>query len=115
VVNQEGRIDGDQYYALWRRNDRPWGHAIDVKLFGPSENLIGSASFSCHPEFADYERYQQMATDELVHAVGERLRTIVSDDSISAGWSRGFHLIFRFNDPLAKHPNIGHQPRGPVA
>jgi hypothetical protein len=32
-TDTEGRIEGDSYYALWRRNDRRWGHAIDVKLF----------------------------------------------------------------------------------
>ena len=112
---RESRIDGDGYYALWRRNDRPWGRGIDATVFDPTGKRIGSASFVCHPEFADYERYQQMATEELVRTVSERLRAIVNDDSILGGWSRGLHVLFRFNDPLAKHPNIGQQPRGPVA
>jgi hypothetical protein len=117
VVDQqtEGRIEGDGYCASWKRNDRPWGHAIDAKIFDPTGEPIGSASFVCHPEFADYERYQQMATEELVRAVNERLQAIMDDDSIVRGWSRGLHVIFRFNDPLAKHPNIGRQSREPVA
>ena len=75
----EGRIEGDGYYALWRRNDRAWGHSIEVDLFDLGGARFGDVSFACHPEFTDYERYQSMNTGELVQIVSERLRVAMRE------------------------------------
>src|SRR5688500_6571061 len=32
-TDTESRIEGDGYYALWRRNDRAWGHAMPVGVY----------------------------------------------------------------------------------
>jgi hypothetical protein len=101
----EGTIQGGGYYAVWRRNDRPWGHAIDATVFHSNGNSIGSVSFACHPEFADYKRYQQMPTDELVQVVGERLRSAMQDDSYMKSWRLGFSVLVRFNGIEQRVPN----------
>jgi len=98
-TDTEGRIEGDGYYALWRRNDRLWGHAIDVKLFDLGGTPLGGISFACHPEFTDYERYQSMNTGELVKIVSERLRAAMREGSYTEAWGQSFHFFERFNAP----------------
>jgi len=105
-TDTEGRIEGDSYYALWRRNDRRWGHAIDVKLFDLGGTRLGGISFACHPEFTDYERYQSMNTCELVQIVSERLRIAMREGSYANAWDHGFHLFERFNAPEQKVPTV---------
>ena len=97
TTDTEGRIDGEGFYATWRRNDRAWGHGIDVKLFDLGGIRIGGISFVCHPEFADFERYQAMTTEELVAVAIDRLRAVMHDGSYAKAWSHGLHLYLRFN------------------
>src|SRR5262245_21135182 len=105
-TDTEGRIEGDGYYALWRRNDRTWGHAIDVKPFDLGDTRLGGISFVCHPEFTDYERYQSMNTSELVQIVSERLRTAMREGSYAEAWDYGLSLFVRFNAPEQKVPTL---------
>jgi hypothetical protein len=105
-MDTEGRIEGDGYYALWRRNDLTWEHAIDVKLFDLGGTRLGGISFARHPEFTDYERYQSMNTCELVQIVSERLRIAMREGSYAKSWDHGFHLFERFNAPDQEVPTI---------
>ena len=102
----EGRIEGDGYHVVWRRNDKAWGHAIDAEVFDPKGNPIGRVSFACHPEFADYELYQQMPTEELLHIVDEHLRAVMRDGSYAKGWGLGLQVITRFNGLEQSVPSI---------
>jgi hypothetical protein len=100
----EVRIEGDGYYALWRRNDRAWGHAIDVELFDLGGACFGRISFACHPEFTDYEKYQSMNTYGLVQIVSERLRIAMREGSYAKAWDQGSYLFVRFNAPEQEVP-----------
>jgi hypothetical protein len=100
----EGRIEGDGYYALWRRNDRAWGHAIDVTLFDLGGARFGGVSFACHPELAEYERYQSMSTCELVQVVSERLRIAMREGFYAKAWNQGLYLFVRINAPEQEVP-----------
>jgi len=100
----EGRIEGDGYYALWRRNDRAWGHAIEVDLFDLGGACFGGVSFACHPELTDYERYQSMNTGELVQIVSERLRVAMREGFYAKAWNQGLYLFERFNSPEQEVP-----------
>jgi hypothetical protein len=88
----EGRIEGDQYYALWIRNDLPWGNAIHVEVFNINEEIIGNVKFVCHPEFSNYERLQNMSTAELLRIVEERLKVAMKDGLYTDGWSHGLQI-----------------------
>jgi hypothetical protein len=100
----EGRIEGDGYYALWRRNDRAWGHAIEVDLFDLGGARFGGVSFACHPEFTDYERYQSMNTGELVQIVSERLRIAMREGFYAKARKQGLYLFERLNSPEQEVP-----------
>jgi|RhiMetdeSRZDD1v2_1073273.scaffolds.fasta_scaffold1039670_2 hypothetical protein len=100
----EGRIEGDGYYALWRRNDRAWGHAIEVDLFDLGGARFGGVSFACHPEFTDYDRYQLMNTCELAQIVSERLRIAMREGFYAKAWNQGLYLFERFNSPEQEVP-----------
>jgi hypothetical protein len=110
-TDTEGRIEGDGYYALWHRNDRTWGHAMDVKLFDLGGECIGGISFACHPEFADYERYQSMNTEELVKIMSERLRTAMREGVCAEAWGQGLYLFVPFNAFEQSVPMVQTEPR----
>ena len=105
-TDTESRIEGDGYYALWRRNDRAWGHAMNVNLFDVEGACLGGVSFACHPEFADYGRYQSMSTCELVQIVSEHLRIAMREGSYAKAWDQGLYLFERFNAPEQEVPAV---------
>jgi len=89
--------------AVAQRKDRHWGHAVDVELYR-SGQLLGRASFCCHPEFAEFDHYQKMNTEQLISVVEERLESVISNHE--GAWRIGALLLLRFNSPNADRPNL---------
>jgi hypothetical protein len=53
--------------------------------------------YCSHPEFDEFERFQQMGLTELLAIVEDRLRSEMLDGSMKPGWSAGLHLLHRLN------------------
>jgi hypothetical protein len=95
-------IEGPTYRALARRNDRPWGHAIDVELYRLDDTSLGDISFVCHPEFDEFAFCQGRTTEELVAVVAERLESAVAEHA--QAWAAGLHVYALFNGTVAAQP-----------
>lgn len=80
-------VDGLGFRALARRNDRFFGHAVDVDLVRQDGTLHGRLFFACHPEDAEFDRFQAMTTDQLYAEVTKLLPRIVTraDEALSNG------------------------------
>ncbi|MFC4821873.1 hypothetical protein [Dokdonella ginsengisoli] len=80
-------VDGLGFRALARRNDRFFGHAVDVDLVRQDGSLHGRLSFACHPDDAEFDRFQAMTTDQLYAEVARLLPRIVNraDEALSNG------------------------------
>lgn len=89
-------VDGVSFWAEARRNDRPWGHCIEVDIYEADQRLLASTSFACHPEFLDFQRFQVMSTAELLEVAVELLRQD-GHRSLRDGVHAGLRILFRLN------------------
>jgi len=95
----EIRIEGNNYYFIAIRNDRPWGNGIDVTVFSNDNGHLGKLSFACHPEFEDYDYYQTIDTNELINIVSQRIADDMKSGKYQKAWDAGFNLLLRLNRP----------------
>lgn len=103
----EYQITGQGYFAIARRNDRLWGNSIRVGVFGSNREYLGRLHFACHPEFDDFDRCQQMTTDELLAVVATRLPAGMEQNSFTDAWDGGLSFMLHLNSPDDERPHIG--------
>lgn len=97
---ERGRIEGDGYHATWKRSDRTWGHAIDVKVFETGGSRRGRIAYACHPDGEGFERCQSLSTDQLIERVAEHLQTIMWDRvRAKEMWKKGVFHCEQLNEP----------------
>lgn len=99
------KVEGNDYYFIASRADRPWGHAIDVTVFNNQNTIMGHLLFCCHPEFKDFELLQNYGTQELVALASEMISQGLLSNGFKYAWDAGLKLILRLNSPIAKFPD----------
>jgi hypothetical protein len=110
-------VNGVPFLAEARRNDRPWGHCIDVDIYEANQRLVASTSFGCHPEFLEFQRFQLMSTAELLEVAVEQLRRD-AHKSLQEELPLGLRIFFRLNGPgegmACEYPRHEAQPIAPA-
>jgi hypothetical protein len=102
----EVKIEGQNYYFIARRADRPWGHAIDVSVFNYQNAVLGNISFCCHPEHSDFELYQTYETSKLVQVASELIAQGIRAGSFNVAWESGLTLTLSLNGSNCELSNI---------
>lgn len=112
----EIKIEGQDYYFIAQRVDRPWGHAMDVSVFNYQNVILGNLSFCCHPEFDDFDLYQNYETTELVQIASELISQGMKFGSYKIAWEAGLTLMLRLNNgnllDKTKSKKTAHQKLG---
>ena len=100
-------VDGVAFVAEAHRNDRPWGHGIDVNIYEDGQRLWASTSFACHPDFLEFQRFQAMSTVELLAVAVDQLRQD-AHRSLRTATRPGLRTLFRLNGtgqgPACEYP-----------
>jgi hypothetical protein len=77
-----------------------------VQVFAESGDLLGDVSFTCHPEFDEFEFYQRKKTDELLEIVADRLQSGMAQHQFTEIWKCGLAPTLRFNAPDQNLPRL---------
>jgi hypothetical protein len=81
------------YRCIAVRDDQAWGHGLRVILFDQN-NKVDVIKFVRHPNYADFETFQQMSTAELIRFAQTTLQSGEQEDSLLEARKAGLQLIF---------------------
>lgn len=98
TIERELIVDGEHCRIHATRNDRFFGHALDVRLSRHDSTHLNTLSFACHPEHENFEKYQAMSTEELISIAVLRLESGCHNSALKKCRTDGMVLLLRFND-----------------
>lgn len=89
------KFEGVETTITAEPHDANWGKGLFLDL--KSGELDCKLGFACHPEFDDFERYNELTHSELFELVIERIQSGVHDQNIKEAALHGIRLLFVFN------------------
>jgi hypothetical protein len=95
-IAAEYQIGNETFRAVAIRDDLPWGNGIKVSIFDQNGTPWVTTSFRCHPEFLDFDRFQEMDTSQLLEVAVRRLVSH-AHAAIQSGKSSGITPLFGLN------------------
>ncbi|MBI1760503.1 MAG: hypothetical protein HYR56_03615 [Acidobacteria bacterium] len=83
--------------TAWR-NDRVWGHAIDIEIADKAGRLLNRVVFACHPEFGEFDLFQAKTTTQLIGIAREMLESGRYEEELLKASANHLELLIRLNN-----------------
>ena len=88
----------NKYRVKSEDNSASWGKGVRFLLYSLEENHVGSITYSCHPEFASYELYQNKTISELTSIAKKYLIRDPGADDFNEVFENGIDLLKCINE-----------------
>lgn len=90
-------VDGTTFEAVAEESSRTWGKGVRIRIFDSEGNLRDGLTFACHPEFDDFEEFQNKTADERLTIAIDILNSGIYTASLEESRSMGTQTLLRFN------------------
>lgn len=74
-----------------------WGKGVKISIIRPDNTLLNTITYSCLPEFDQYELYQSKTTEQLVDIALARLEADMVTEDFKLAAEYGLGLLLPFN------------------
>jgi len=77
---------------------KPWGKGVKLSILNPDGDLLNTISYSCHPDFLDFELFQSKSITELSRIALSRVASDTRTSDFKGATENGIHLLLPFNN-----------------
>ena len=75
-----------------------WAKGVKISIYLPSGNLLNTVTYSCHPEFSQYDMYQSKDINELRSIAMSRFATDMATTDFWLATENGIGLLLPINN-----------------
>jgi len=98
MSNLSVEYDGVRYSIDAMEKTASWGKGVKLSIFPSGGKLLNSISYSCHPEFSQYEKYQSKTIEELTNIAMSRLVADMGTNDFRLATENGIGLLLPINN-----------------
>ncbi|GAA3915739.1 hypothetical protein [Litoribacillus peritrichatus] len=97
MSNLSIEVEGKKYEIKATEKSNSWGNGLKLAIYSSNKELINSISYMCHPEFENYEVFQQKSFSELQAIAMSKLATDMATNKYKQACSNGLELVLPIN------------------